>query len=323
MLISLGFDEQLEALYEHIVCHPPMTLEQLAASAHGGPNTQTMVRRLVTLGLVAWQQTSPVRIAAVPPDASLAPLYHRYAQELAAHRHQLIVQAVEASALALRDDLFEVVEDPAAIRRLNIELQYEAVEQVRGWDRPPYVGIATPPLDDPVQNANMAEGIRYRILYDRSAFGVLQDPVELVRSLNRGEEARVGDIPLKMYLIDESVAVLIRAAPQAPRRALLIREPTVLAMLSALFEAHWEQAIPLSSYASWAAEASEPTAAERELVSLLALGMADHEIAEHLGTHERTIRERVQRLKTKLGAQSRYEAGYRAAQWGWLAPAVA
>jgi DNA-binding CsgD family transcriptional regulator len=57
---------------------------------------------------------------------------------------------------------------------------------------------------------------------------------------------------------------------------------------------------------------------ERALLRLLAAGLTDEAAARRLGISVRTARRQVAVLMDKLGASSRFQAGYRAAQRGWL-----
>lgn len=57
---------------------------------------------------------------------------------------------------------------------------------------------------------------------------------------------------------------------------------------------------------------------EKALLRLLAAGLTDEAAARRLGISVRTARRQVAVLMNKLGASSRFQAGHRAAQRGWL-----
>jgi DNA-binding NarL/FixJ family response regulator len=57
---------------------------------------------------------------------------------------------------------------------------------------------------------------------------------------------------------------------------------------------------------------------ERELLLPLAKGMTDEAAAKRLGVSLRTVRRQMAALMERLGASSRFEAGLKAAQRGWL-----
>jgi DNA-binding CsgD family transcriptional regulator len=56
----------------------------------------------------------------------------------------------------------------------------------------------------------------------------------------------------------------------------------------------------------------------RQLTHLMATGMTDTAIARHLGVSERTVRRRVKDLMDELRVDSRFLAGVRAVERGWL-----
>jgi DNA-binding NarL/FixJ family response regulator len=57
---------------------------------------------------------------------------------------------------------------------------------------------------------------------------------------------------------------------------------------------------------------------EKELLLLLAKGLTDEAAAKRLGVSLRTARRQMAALMERLGATSRFEAGLKAAQRGWL-----
>jgi len=61
-----------------------------------------------------------------------------------------------------------------------------------------------------------------------------------------------------------------------------------------------------------------PTQDELALLTLMSHGYTDEVIAQKLGLTARTLRRRLRSAMDKLGAASRFEAGYRLARSGWL-----
>lgn len=61
-----------------------------------------------------------------------------------------------------------------------------------------------------------------------------------------------------------------------------------------------------------------PTDDELALLRLLSLGFTDEVVAQKLGLTGRTLRRRLRSAMDKLGASSRFQAGYKLAQSGWL-----
>jgi DNA-binding CsgD family transcriptional regulator len=167
---------------------------------------------------------------------------------------------------------------------------------------------------------HLREGITFRILYDRK--GSVDRPGRLasrVSGLNEGERARVGEVPLKLMLTDGPMAfVPIDIGATEYSAALLIHDPTLVATLQALFEVLWSQAVPLATYAGQSGGTDRPTEQERELLALLMSGLTDSETATQLGWTERNVRSRIERMRQRLGADTRFQAGHQAAVRGWL-----
>jgi DNA-binding NarL/FixJ family response regulator len=47
-------------------------------------------------------------------------------------------------------------------------------------------------------------------------------------------------------------------------------------------------------------------------------GLTDSETATQLGWTERNVRSRIERMRQRLGADTRFQAGYQAVLRGWL-----
>src|SRR5690606_39837840 len=62
----------------------------------------------------------------------------------------------------------------------------------------------------------------------------------------------------------------------------------------------------------------ELTTRERELLTLLSAGNTDESAAAQLGVSVRTVRRMVADIMDRLGARSRFQAGVKAADRGWL-----
>ena len=61
-----------------------------------------------------------------------------------------------------------------------------------------------------------------------------------------------------------------------------------------------------------------PTQDEVALLRLMSRGFTDEVVAQKLGLTGRTLRRRLRSAMDKLEASSRFEAGFKLAQSGWL-----
>ena len=92
---------------------------------------------------------------------------------------------------------------------------------------------------------------------------------------------------------------------------LLLRAPALVALVRALFEEYWAQAVPLPLAAGAATDSSDEF---RSVLDLLQMGMKDESIARQLGVSLRTVRRRIADLMDDLGASTRFQAGAEAAR---------
>jgi DNA-binding CsgD family transcriptional regulator len=207
----------------------------------------------------------------------------------------------------------EVVRGGRALRERFFVIQREAPSQVLGTEGPPYVAVE----DDPDQTVVtlLKGGLRYRILYDRRALDLPERPYGDVLNVGDGRQVRIGDIPTKLVLTDQPVGFLPldRDPQRQPAAAMVVHDPVLIDALSALFERYWRRAVPISVRAD-----SGGADGDRELLPLLVAGLTDREIATKLAMSYRTVRRRVRDLLVRLGAQTRFQAGYHAVRRGWL-----
>jgi DNA-binding CsgD family transcriptional regulator len=190
-------------------------------------------------------------------------------------------------------------------------MQQSAMHDVRAFDRPPYVHA----VGNQVEPGILARGVRWRAVYHPEALELPGVAADIRALTGLGEQARVlADVPFKMHLVDDAVAMVALDTDTAAVRAALVYPSTLLQALSIVFETCWQRATPL------AAAAGEPDVSDqdRQLLVLLAAGVKDDAIGRQLGLSVRTMRRRVRRLHDLLGAQTRFQAGMQAARRGWI-----
>ncbi|ARK06599.1 hypothetical protein B8281_03455 [Cellulosimicrobium sp. TH-20] len=118
-------------------------------------------------------------------------------------------------------------------------------------------------------------------------------------------ERRVAtSLPVSLVALDATVVLVAR-----PGRTRAVTDRDAVAALRALAESEWDRARPDG-------DALAPS--EDTLLRLLAEGKTDTAVAVRLGVSPRTVRRHAAGLMGRLGATSRFEAGVRAAQRGWI-----
>jgi DNA-binding NarL/FixJ family response regulator len=119
-----------------------------------------------------------------------------------------------------------------------------------------------------------------------------------------------------MVVCDSRVA-LIQASPGGREAALSIREPSVVAVLAAVFADAWDTATPLGTPMT-PDESTGLTPFEQKLLRRLAEGLTNMAAARELDVSESTVSRMMKDLMTRLGATSRFQAAHIATQRGWL-----
>jgi DNA-binding CsgD family transcriptional regulator len=270
------------------------------------------LHRLHTDGLVKVVDGSPPRYAVkVPPETAAAVLTRR-------HRHRGVTRCQTTLPFVPWDGGPGVLTGSAEIRRVVDGLQRTVRREVLCVDKPPYAGSTI----NPVERERLTSGVRYRVVYDRSAFGV-PGYLELVSELvELGEQACVAScVPMKMMIFDRVVAVVpLQVRRDILERALLVREPALVNGLVRIYMSLWRSSVPFGPGESPAAEPAPdgPTPEERQILALLAAGATDEMIGRQLNFSPRTAHRRVRDLAAKLGVETRFQAGVQAVRLGWL-----
>ncbi|MCZ7414482.1 helix-turn-helix transcriptional regulator [Streptomyces sp. WMMC897] len=175
-------------------------------------------------------------------------------------------------------------------------------------------------LDDPVLDVLREPGLRLRRAAGRTRVVLphaglrLPDIAEpMARHVQDGVGVRHSPrLPPGALVLTAGGAVLTTGLG-AGTQYVLTRDSAALRALSGLSDLLWERA---DRYHEEREE--PPTESERQLLGMLVRGLTDHAIARQLGLSDRTVRRVVAQLMDRLRARSRFEAGARAAERGWI-----
>jgi DNA-binding CsgD family transcriptional regulator len=164
--------------------------------------------------------------------------------------------------------------------------------------------------------ASLNRGVRQRSIV---GLGDLTDPsiyAYFAEVHSQGEEVRtLHEVPTRLLIFDDDIAVLPVEPFETPRRAMFVRDRTLIDVLTYLFDRMWSDASPVFADI----DASE-TRSDRHVrvLELLAGGAKDEAIARTLGIGVRTIRRDIAELKAVLNVTSRAEVVAAAVRRGWL-----
>ena len=320
MLDGLGLSGDQEAVYVALVDVPSATLEEISQRCPGVPAGQ-VIADLERAGLVSRLADSPsggVAYAAAPPDVALELLVRAREQELARARlsvTELAGRYRQARVGAGPHEVIEVVTTREATALRWEQVQRSARNEVRSFDRPPYVSLDTNSIEEEM----LAAGVAYRAVYHPAGLAIPGRPAALRAMIAAGEQARVTEsVPVKMFIADDQMALIPLEVGGSAEASLIIRASSMLDTLAALFELVWERAIPVHADGDLPETGTGPGQEEAALLGLLAAGLTDAAIARHLGTHPRTVQRRVRELLDRLDAGTRFQAGLQAVRRGWL-----
>lgn len=317
MLDGLGLTPDQETVYVALLDVSSATETELRARCPGTP-VRPAIAALERAGLVSRLTGTPIRYAAAPPDVALELLARSREQGLARARlsvAQLAGRYRQARATTQPHEVIEVVTTREATVRRWEQLQRSARQQVRSFDRPPYVSPST----NPVEEEMLLSGVAYRCVYHPAGFALAGRPAAVRTMVAAGEQARVTEsVPVKMFIADDQVGLIPLEVDGSAESSLIIRASSMLDTLIALFELVWERAVAIHADGDLPSGQSGPTDDESALLGLLAAGLTDGAMARHLGSHPRTVQRRVRELLDRLDAGTRFQAGLQAVRRGWL-----
>ncbi|MFF4457833.1 hypothetical protein [Streptomyces goshikiensis] len=352
MLRVLGLDAGTESVYRLMLEHPSWGVDALAeALGAPRPDVLTALDRLADLALLraaadadsdsgtdadsdsdagsgSHGTRGPTALRLVPPQAGLAALLARREEEL--RRTQLEVDATRAAVADLladytalgRESAAGAVErftGPDAVRRCLEHLTLHAAADLRVFAPTGAGESAAWELDVPLYEDRLAQGVRVRVLQLDSTAGSPERRRAMCRLARAGAEIRtVPSLPLHMSIADGESALLSTSAHTTRQGAVLIREPSALVGLHALFSHLWDEGTSPAAAAGDAGEAADYSAQERALLRFLADGLTDEAVARKLGISLRSERRMISGLSERFGAHSRFQLGLQAAQRGLL-----
>lgn len=330
MLEAVGVSAFDESVYRAVLSGPQRAVRELAGSAEAGvARTGNALKRLAGLGLV--RPVGRGQWEAVSPQSALSSLLHRRRSETETVFAGVETQFDELRRLhragQLRSDpgtLVEVLTGREVMTRRIEELSRSVTTHLWTLDKPPYLERVGQPQFNEQETATTREllerGVDIRGVYCLES---IESPGRLETLLNLvalGERSRLlPHLPFKARIVDRRVAV-VPLAEGSQDSMVLVHPSGLLDGLMELFEAYWERAEPLLSEGLGAAEdhPEGPTDEELVLVRLLHAGFKDQAIARQLGVSVRTATRRVASLMRRLDAGTRFQAGVKARERGWV-----
>ncbi|MEU2422275.1 LuxR C-terminal-related transcriptional regulator [Streptomyces sp. NPDC007851] len=326
MLQVLGLSEDAELVYEGLLADPLLGVAELRSNL-GMPEDRVRagLDELVRFALVRESRDSPGRLRAVNPEVGLTSLLHHQERELARRQQELAAQrSAVTDAVSTYASLRHGPDDGASQQLLSLDAIQARLEELAHELRHECLSVmpggaqSQESLDHsrPLDHDALDRGISILTLYQDS---VRNDPATYTYArwmTEQGGQVRTAPVlPPRMLIFDRRVAVIPLDPENTRLGALCTTEPAMVASLIAVYEHTWDMAVPLG-----ASQDNETglTPLDRELLRLLGGGLTDEAAGHRLGVSARTVRRQMASLMERLNATSRFEAGLKAAQRGWL-----
>ncbi|MET9715241.1 LuxR C-terminal-related transcriptional regulator [Streptomyces rochei] len=163
-------------------------------------------------------------------------------------------------------------------------------------------------------------GARVRVLH---LADVARDPAqaeELRRMAASGAQVRALPwLPVWMAVVDRDLAIVPSDPALGESAATLLRGRPLVAGHQALFDQVWAGCAPVpADRRAGGPERGGLDEREREALVLLAEGLTDEGISRRTGLSVRTVRRTIAGVMSRMGAQSRFQAGVEAARRQWI-----
>lgn len=328
MLNVLGLSPDAEIVYAAMLEQQQASLMDLVnITGLAEVQVRSALDEMAEHTFVRPSQQSPIGMRVVSPEVALNVILRRQEADLARRAQEVAASKAAAAEFvaSVRNITPNQVIDgterlpgidaiKSKLEILAMEVEQECLSVMPGGGQSQASLEASQPLDADA----LGRGIDLLTLYQDS---VRNDPATFAYAqwlTDHGGEVRTAPLlPPRMVIFDRKVAVIPIDPDHTREGALCTREPGIVATFVAMYLQAWSIAVPLAADQGRDAQ-SGLTAVERDLLILLAQGMTDDMAARRLGIGLRTVRRLMAGIMERLGATSRFEAGLKAAQRGWV-----
>ncbi|MFC8666657.1 DUF6879 family protein [Streptomyces sp. NPDC057199] len=331
MLEPLGLGTHAAEVYRAMLERPDLSVDDLVASLGRQPElVRSALDECVRLSLIKPSWDTPGELRVVSPEIGLQTLLARQESDFLERQKRIAEARIEVARFideyastqerirnTVTERLIGIDDIRARIEEFTQECGSELLALATGGPQTEASRQASQPLCEELAK----RGVVMRSIYLDSVYN---DPatVEHLRWLHsHGDQVRTtASLPSRMLLFDRTHAVLPIDPDASAAGALVLRGKGVIATLCELFDRVWESALPFSGGRPQPRERGdeELSGQEQAVLRLLGEGLTDEVVARKLGVSVRTGRRITAELMGRLGARSRFQAGLRAAQLGWL-----
>ncbi|MER6207747.1 helix-turn-helix transcriptional regulator [Streptomyces sp. NPDC001073] len=327
MFDVLGIEGETATIYRTVLSNPNKGFEEIREMTG---LSETVLRahldRLSELSLVRLPPGDSRTFRAVGPEVAMKLLLARQEARLAAEKKRtedvrLAVESMVAEFAQRSGGAASAIEQATGIDEIRDRISllcHEVRTEVMAFAPSGAQTVENMEAARPQDLELLERGVRMRTLYLDSLRNSQPTVAYATWLTSRGGQVRtVPTLPVRLLIVDRETAVIPTDAESSADGALFLKGKGVLAALCELFDSVWQRAVPLGDVRD-ETDVHRPSAVEVEYLRLLSDGHTDEVIARRLGVSPRTARRMAAEVMEKLGARSRFQAGVKAAQRGWL-----
>ncbi len=327
-LSALGMDAVSETVYRRLLASPEEAEHEIAARLGlSGPRLGAALESLQALGFVRPAADPSQGWHAVSPRLGMEIALSRQEAEISARRQHLREARAAAALLTA-----ELPTAPGPGRRDEVEF-LDGIDSIRDFLEALHAGVREEMLafapggaqtdanmraSRPLSRQLLERGVQMRTVYLDSLRHDRPSVAHAEWLTRYGAEVRTAPVlPNRMIICDRMTALVATDNERTGSGAVVIRTRGLIETLCALFSATWLQAEPLGS--PQRRDDAGFTPQQAQALRLLAQGHTDQAVARRLGVSPRTARRTAAEIMHRMDARSRFQAGVRAAERGWLA----
>lgn len=314
---ALGLAPAEERIYCMLLPRSGATVAEVSARLRVSQRTcQRVLSALDSKGLVTHSPEEERRYSAVPPDIAADVLIARRQSELHQARVAMVklrdtLESGRKSAPA--DERFVEILSRQTAAQMFLHSIASAQSEILGLERMPMLVSTLDKLDDRFL-ACLARGVRCRAITDSELLNLPGTLTRLRMATEAGEQFRIfPSLPFKLVVFDRRIAIIPLHLARQDGPVLLVRSSSLLDALCEMFEMYWRAAAPFVVGDTAVGTDAHSLHAD-PLIPLLASGMNDKSIEHELGMSSRTLARRIVELTGRLGASTRFQAGWLAAR---------
>jgi DNA-binding CsgD family transcriptional regulator len=281
---------------------------------------------LLRLGLLSMDGSDPPNLVVVPPEGAIVQILERDRQTLARYRDAM------ADTIGALEEIVEHFLPLGPGPRQDLELEVIAelprvasvLDMMTNLARDELLSMHPGPMpseqvlrDGRARDRLLIErGLRIRTIYAKHVTNTAYVRAYLDDLVSFGYQVRTAPtLPMRMIICDGQRALIPLDLTNGRAGAIAIDGEMLVRSLVKVFEHCWQSSSRLEESAE---SASGLTEQELTTLRMLAVGMKDEQIARSIGVSVRTVSRTVSDLMRRLDAQSRFQAGVRAFQAGWV-----